>query len=179
MGAAGKKKRGRAISINQQFQDFDKKFEDLKEKLLKQIKQGKKLSDKELLRLIKSITKAAEAEFLIPISIFYNRLSTLEALVTYLVFEKELRFFEIANLLKRNQRTIWGAFNRAKRKKISIEIEESKIKIPLQIFADRTKAPLQVLVQYLKDQFSLKYSEIASLLMLDQRTIWTVYNKKK
>ena len=178
MASAGKKKNDKTISINHQFQDFEKKFNNLKKQLLKQIKQGKKLSDKQLLKLIKPIQEAAEAEFLIPVSIFHNRLSTLESLVVYLSVHKQLRFFEIAHLLKRNQRTIWGAFNRAWRKKISIEVEDSKIKIPVNIFADRTKAPLNVLVTYLRDQFLLKYSEIASLLMLDQRTIWTVYNKK-
>jgi len=168
MASAGKRKRDSTISVS----DIDKKLQDLKEIILRK---GTKLTDQDILSLVKPIIKSAE----VPVSIFNNKLSTLEALVPYLVVHKELRFYEIANLLKRNQRTVWGAFNRAKRKKIAIIVEDSKFRIPLSVFADRTKAPLHVLVTYLKDNFSLTYSQIARLLDLDPRTIWTVYHKKK
>lgn len=177
MASAGEKKRYRTISNTQS--NLDKHFSNLKEQLFQQIKQGKKLSDKELLKLIKPVVKAAEAEYQIPVSIFHNQLSTLESLVTYLVVYKELKFFEIAHLLKRNQRTIWGACNRAKKKRISITVEESEIKIPISVFADRNKAPLYALVCYLKNNFSLNYSQISRLLDLDPRTVWCVYNKSK
>lgn len=156
---------------------FDKKFSELKEVILSGIQEGKEFSDKELLNLIKPVIKSAEA--FLPISIFKNSLSTLESVVLYLTAHKNLRFFEAAKLLKRNQRTIWGAYNRAKKKKVNIIVEDSEIKIPLSLFSDRNKAPLYALVCYLKDNFSINYSQIARLLNLDPRTIWVVYHKKK
>ena len=175
MSALAAKKRGKSLSSTTL--SFDKKFSELKEAILTGIKEGKEFSDNELLKLIKPVIKSVEV--FLPISIFKNNLSTLESVVLYLAANKNLRFFEIAQLLKRNQRTIWGAYARAKKKKVNILVEDSEIKIPLSIFADRNKAPLYALVSYLKDNFSINYSQIARLLNLDPRTIWVVYHKKK
>jgi len=123
-------------------------------------------------------SKYKRADITVPVSVFHNKLSTLEAVVMYLVVEKKLRFCEISTILKRNQRTIWGAFNRAKNKRISIAIQKSEIKIPISVFADRNNPPLFALVCYLKDNFSLTYAQIARLLDLDPRTVWCVYHKK-
>ena len=51
--------------------------------------------------------------------------------------------------------------------------------IPLRILQDRTVAVLESIVEYLKDEKGLRYSEIALLLNRDQRTIWTVYSRVK
>ena len=51
----------------------------------------------------------------IPISVFKKeRLSALEALVKFLKETRNLRYIEIAKLLKRDQRTIWTVYQRAK-----------------------------------------------------------------
>jgi hypothetical protein len=169
-------KRGKSLSSTNF--TFEQKFSELKESLLRGIKEGKEFSDQELLNFIKPIVSA---EILLPISIFKNQLSTLESVVLYLLDHKNLKFYEIAKLLNRNQRTIWGAYRRAKKRKENLFIEDSEIKIKISIFAERKKAPLQSLVSYLKENFSLNYSQIARLLSLDPRTVWTVYQiaKKK
>lgn len=57
------------------------------------------------------------SKLLVPIPIFKkNKLSALEALVKFLKEIRGLRFSEIAELLKRDQRTIWTVYQRAKKK---------------------------------------------------------------
>ena len=54
-----------------------------------------------------------------------------------------------------------------------------EINIPVSIFDDRRLGVLESLVFYLRENLSLKNSEIAKLLNRDDRTIWTVYNRVK
>ena len=61
--------------------------------------------------------------------------------------------------------------------KRNIEELKAEINIPLSIFDDRRLGVLESLVSYLRDNLSLKNSEIARLLNRDDRTIWTVYNR--
>lgn len=54
----------------------------------------------------------------IPTSIFVDReLSVLEAIAEYLKDVKGMRYSEIAQLLNRDDRTIWTSYNRAKEKR--------------------------------------------------------------
>lgn len=52
----------------------------------------------------------------IPISIFSDKFSAYESLVKYLKEELELKFSEIAEILKRDQRTIWTIYSRSGKK---------------------------------------------------------------
>ena len=117
----------------------------------------------------------------LPISIFNNKeLSCLETIVKYLKEELNLRYHEIALLLNRNDRTIWATYNIAsKKRKEKLSVKESKFFIPVSVFKNRKLSVLEVLVSYLKDNFNLRYSEIAVLLARDERNIWTVYNRYK
>jgi hypothetical protein len=56
---------------------------------------------------------------------------------------------------------------------------EQILDIPLRILQDRTVAVLEAIVEYLKEEKGLKYSQIGLLLNRDQRTIWTVYSRVK
>ena len=56
---------------------------------------------------------------------------------------------------------------------------EKTLDIPLKILQDRTVAVLEAIVEYLREEKDLRYSEIAELLNRDQRTIWTVYSRAK
>ncbi len=56
---------------------------------------------------------------------------------------------------------------------------EQILDMPLRILQDRNVAVLEAIVEYLKQEKGLKYSEIAKLLNRDQRTIWTVYSRVK
>ena len=58
-----------------------------------------------------------ESKLYIPVSIFSGRkLSVLETIVSYLKDKFGLRYSEISALLNRDERNIWTAYNRAKKK---------------------------------------------------------------
>lgn len=58
-----------------------------------------------------------DSEYKIPVSVFTDRkLSVLEALVSYLKDNYGLRYVEIGKLLNRDERNIWGVYNKAKKK---------------------------------------------------------------
>ena len=60
--------------------------------------------------------KISESKYFIPTSIFQNKLGALENVVLYLKDELNLSYHTIANLLERNDRTIWTMYNKAKKK---------------------------------------------------------------
>lgn len=54
----------------------------------------------------------------IPVSVISDRsLATLESVVEYLKEKKNLSYHEIAVLLKRDDRTVWTCYSRAKKKR--------------------------------------------------------------
>ena len=59
------------------------------------------------------------------------------------------------------------------------EKEVQIVEIPSSIFRDRKLAPLESITEYLKDNLSMSYHEIAVLLNRDDRTIWTCYHRAK
>ena len=120
------------------------------------------------------------SKLFLPIDIFSNGASCLESISKYLKEGVGLRYCEIADLLNRDDRTIWGAHSGAKEKSSSeFVLDSSGIKVPIHIFKDRSLSVLEALAEYLKDELNLRYCRIASLLNKDQRTIWTVYNRAK
>jgi hypothetical protein len=120
-------------------------------------------------------------ELSIPISIFNNNyLSILEAVSKFLKENIGLKYCQIALMLNRNDRTIWSAYNNAKRKMNSdFLLYDSNYKVPLEIFRDRKLSVLEAVVEYLKDEFGLKFCKIAALLNRNDRTIWTVFQRAK
>ncbi len=136
------------------------------------------VTEDEILRLF-SIKAIAEVE--LPVSIFDNKeLSALESICKYLKEELKLRYSEIANLLNRDQRTVWVTYSNAlKKRKEKLVVRESEYKIPVSIFKDRKLSVLEAIVAYLKDNYNLRYVEISKLLNRDERNIWGVYDKAK
>ena len=119
-------------------------------------------------------------DIFLPINIFSNGASGLESISKYLKDAIGLRYCTIAELLNRDDRTIWGAHKSANEKSNgNFSVEESTVKIPLSIFKDRTLSVLEALAEYLKEELNLRYCKIAVLLNKDPRTIWTVYNRAK
>ncbi len=53
------------------------------------------------------------------------------------------------------------------------------ISVPSYIFSDRSVSFLEAVIEYLKDNRGLKYSQIARLLNRDDRTVWTSYKRAK
>ena len=154
-----------------ELKDFLKTF-------ISHLKHDHKLTSEQIVELF---GKRIPTKDLLPISIFDNDdLSCLETIVKYLKEEFNLRFHEIALLLNRNDRTIWTTYNIAcKKRKERLLVKESKFFIPVSILQNRKLSVLEAIVSYLKDNFNLRYSEIAVLLRRDERNIWTVYNRAK
>lgn len=69
-------------------------------------------------KIDKISTRKSKDDIKIPISVFADRsLASLEAVVEYMKEKLDLSYHEIAVLLKRNDRTIWTCYHRAKEKR--------------------------------------------------------------
>ena len=146
---------------------------------LNDIKDRYGVGSQEIFNLIEK--KPISKEILIPVSIFDSEeLSALEAICKYLREDLDLNYSKIASILNRDSRTIWTTYNIACRKrKEKLSVKESKFFIPVSIFTDRRLSVLEALVGYLKDNFKLRYSQIAVLLNRDERNMWSVYSRYK
>ncbi len=125
------------------------------------------------------IASNAFREVQIPISIFRNGLSGLEAISKYLKDVLRMRFCEIASILNRDDRTIWNAYTNANKKSKDFIVEETNHLIPVSLFSDRNLSVLEIITSYLKETSNLRFCDIAGLLNKNDRTIWTVYNRFK
>lgn len=116
----------------------------------------------------------------IPVGVFGNdALGSLEAVVKFLKEEERLKFSKIAKLLNRSSKTIWATYhNSVKKMPSSFGSISREILIPASVFSDRSFSTLECIVGFIKD---LGYSnhEVALMLRLDDRTIWTVYDRVK
>lgn len=113
----------------------------------------------------------------IDISIFSdNNMGILESLVKYLKENLKLQYSKIANLLNRDDRTIWNSYrNAVKKHPKKFEYFAGKYFVPLSLFADRKFGPLQGLVIYCKENLQINFHEISSLLGRDYQTVWLSY----
>lgn len=79
---------------------------------LSNIKKRFNLSSEEIIDLFKE----EKEELTVPISIFNEKLGMLESISLYLKDELKLSFKQIAKLLKRDYKTIWTSYSKAKKK---------------------------------------------------------------
>ena len=90
-----------------------------------------------------------------------------------------MSYHSIAELLNRDERTIWTAYKKAVKKQAKpLKIKETKMMLSISIFKNRRLTILESVIVYLKEK-GLKFSEIAELLERDQRNIWTIYSRVK
>lgn len=118
-------------------------------------------------------------DVLIPISIFAGELSSLEAVVKYMKENLSLKFSKAAKLLNRSSKTIWATYHKAAKKMPSPFIETfSEIMMPVSAISNRSFSTLESVVGHIK---ALGYTnhETALMMNLDDRTIWTVYDRVK
>lgn len=115
----------------------------------------------------------------IPVSVFYGiKAGCFEHLVKYCIEVCKFRKRDIAQLLKRDQRTIWKAYAEAIRKSPTpSDLSNNKITIPLSIFSQREFSVLELLSHYLHEQYQMPNRKIAVLLGRSEKTIWTVLNR--
>jgi len=114
----------------------------------------------------------------IPVSIFATELSPAEAVVKYLKEHHSMTFSEIAKLINRDQRGIWGSYARSQRKLPgAFDLGFAVHTIPISCFNDRSRSILEHVVTHLKDEKELKPAQICSLLNKKPSTIWTAYQR--
>ena len=113
----------------------------------------------------------------VPIDVFSQTLSPLEALVKFLKDHHDLTYHRIGELLERDERGIWNSYRNANQKQKKLDAK-AEMKIPLTIFS-KQKSILEALVMHLRDKHNMKGKEIARLLNKSTSTVWTVYNRGK
>ncbi len=60
--------------------------------------------------------------------------------------------------------------------KILLREKPSKVTLPVSIFYNKKLSALEIICKYLKEELDLSFSQIASLLSRDQRTVWVTYH---
>ncbi|MEM3075127.1 MAG: hypothetical protein QW727_04275, partial [Candidatus Pacearchaeota archaeon] len=162
------------IILEELRKEYSLNKKELVEILIKKLRDRYKVSKKDILSLIRT-----EEELEIPLSIFSSKVGALESLVKYMKENLRMSYREIANRLKRNERTIWTSYKKANEKqKEAIKISDVKNYIPLSHLIKENLTVLESAILYLKNkEFSFK--EIADLLHRDQRNIWTIYSRIK
>ena len=154
------------------------------EKLLLEILrslQSHGLSPSEIIAKVAELLRPEVEEFAIPVSIFKNDyLGSLEAIVKYLRENRGLPFAKIASLTNRDHKALAVTY-RAARQKMPGPIKDapSDFFIPVTILKARETSVLEHVVSYLKDNYSLRYHQVAVLINRDDRTVWTVYQRAK
>lgn len=117
---------------------------------------------------------------LVPLSVFRNReLGSFEALTKFLREHHCLGHSEIASLLKRDTRTIWSAYDAARRKCAAPHTPaEGDLWVSSILFSDRRLGPLEALSLHLHEK-GHTYAGIAKLLNRDTRTVWTACKRAR
>ncbi len=116
----------------------------------------------------------------IPISVFSGKQNPAEALCLFLKENQKLSFPKISEILNRDPKSVWGTYQRAKRrsKKRSVAISD-KYTIPLQLFHDRSKSLLEHVVFYLHQVHQLTNPQITKLLHRSPNSIAVLYKRAR
>ena len=138
------------------------------------------LSRDEKIKLIYFLKKQLEEPgYEIPAYIFDNNLlSSLEAIVKYLIEDSKLGYTKISKLTNRSDKTIWTTYQKANKKMPKRFIpKKSEIFIPLKILKNRKLSVLENIAVFLKEDCMLSFNEIATLIKRKYRTVVTVYRR--
>lgn len=117
----------------------------------------------------------------VPVDIFSSGLSPAEALVKYLKENREMSYHEIGDALARDERGIWGSYNRAKEKMGQMMAGSSEYTVPIKIFRNRKLSIMEAVIKELHKQ-GMDLKKIAKLLGKSYNTVYTTYtrsNKKE
>lgn len=140
-------------------------------RLINELRELHEVNDHEIL---------GKKEISIPVGVFAgDALSSLEAIVKYLREELKLKFSKIGKLLNRSNKTIWATYHKALEKMpSSFGLVSKEIVIPVSAISNRSFSTLESVVGFIKD-LSYTNHEVAEMLNLDDRTVWTVYDRVK
>lgn len=124
--------------------------------------------------------KDAKREVELPINIFCSELGSLEAITKYLKENLGLTYSEIADILNRDDRTVWNTYSRSRKKFPNEFVQDyGSIKVPASLFRNRNLGVLEALAFYLKQDLGLRYCQIAGLIQRDDRTVWTAIKRAR
>ncbi|MFH1133617.1 MAG: hypothetical protein V1735_03940 [Nanoarchaeota archaeon] len=113
----------------------------------------------------------------IPLHAFAKGLGVLEAAVKFLHETRKLRFCEIAELLNRDERTIWVTYAHSKKKHPDPFMDKpGKACIPLCVIADRKRSVLENIAVYLKAN-GMSFKEIAASTSRPYASVWTAHRR--
>ena len=150
-------------------------------KFLEKEKDYAKNNIEEVIEIVKNLEEKKSFNGSLPCNIFnVKELSSLEIIAKYIREEFSLSYHEIAVILNRDDRTIWSTYNNSLKKyNRKLEWQGSKYFIPVSIFKDRVFGVLELICEYLKDNFSLSYHDVAVIVNRNDRTVWTAYQRAK
>ncbi len=141
--------------------------------LVDELREKYDLTQENVARLVRKETKKV---IRVPISVFSAKLGALESVCKYLHENEGMKYSEIARAINRDDRTVWTACNKAKKKEENIfVIDNSSEQIPLSVMNDERFTILESLILHLKER-GLSYKEIGLLLGRDQRNVWTIHS---
>lgn len=115
----------------------------------------------------------------LPISIFDNiNLSPSETIIKYLRENLGYDYNTISSVLNRDYQSVYTTYKRTLKKLNGRLIPyETKYNIPLILIRDRSLSVSEHIVKHLKEDYNLKYADIAKMLKRDSKTIWTLYKR--
>ena len=113
------------------------------------------------------------SEINIPLNLIKGN-SSLQAIVCFLKEDLSLNFKSIADLLNRDQRTVWSSYNQVSERQSH---PLSSYSFPIDILRSRRLSVLESIVFYLRNELALSFNEIAQELGKSYMTIWTVYRR--
>jgi DNA-directed RNA polymerase specialized sigma24 family protein len=143
-----------------------------KEDLVEEVRDKYGLKKEEIIDMMKLREKSY-----IPITVFTKKLGGLEAIVKYLKENLNLNYREISKMLSRDERTIWTAYKKSKKKMPEIlSVEKTSVVLPIDIFKNRKFTVLEATILYLKER-GMKFSEIAKLIKRDPRNVQKTYSR--
>jgi len=132
------------------------------------------LEDAQLLYLIR---KDWECQY-VPVEIFSQKLSPLEAVVCYMRRNLGLGISRISALLNRDSRAVWATYRNSLKKQrlLKLPIESSAL-IPVSILGNRNFSILEAVSAYLRQRKGMRLTRIAGLLNKSTSTIGTALSR--
>jgi hypothetical protein len=137
------------------------------------------LSKKYGLTDVEALFAARYAASYVPVEIFSQQMAPLEAVVSYLKDNMKYRFSRIAQLLSRDDRTIWTTYRNARGRAHLRLPSKSKTLVPISILKKKKLSIQEALIIFLRENKGMTLVEIAVLLNKSTSTVWTSFHRAK
>ncbi len=137
---------------------------------IKKLEEKYSLSYQEILKIIE------KREATIPLSVFNEKLGSLESIVKYLRENKGMSLKQISILTQKKIQPIRTTYNRSKKKHPGkLSLQKGK-QFPVHILQNSTHSVLENIVSYLLDE-NYTLQEISLVLQRGYKTIWTIKDR--